>query len=232
MLTNQEKKWIMYDVGNSAFIMLVATIIPIYFKNIASLEGVSDSDSTAYWGYAASIATLIIAIIGPILGTVGDNRGYKKKLFLAFVVLGVVSCIMLCATEMWMIFLIIFIFGKVGYSGSLIFYDSMLTDITEDSRLDKVSSLGYGWGYIGSCIPFIISLIIILTANKTGLGTMRATKTSFFINGIWWAIFTIPLLISYEQKYFIEENKKLFRKAYFRIKNTIKDIKTNKKIFT
>lgn len=232
MLTKDEKKWILYDVGNSAFIMLVSTVIPIYFKNMASMEGISDSDSTAYWGYAASVATLVIAFIGPILGAIGDNRGYKKKLFASFVILGVLGCLALSMIDMWLGFLGMFIVGKIGYSGSLIFYDSMLTDITDDERMDSVSSHGYAWGYIGSCIPFIISLVIILTADSTGIGTLNATKICFFINGAWWFAFSIPLYKSYEQKYFVENEVSVISEAYGRIKRTLGDIRGNKKIFT
>lgn len=78
--TKLEKQWILYDVGNSAFTMLVSTIIPIYFKNVANLSGISPADSTAYWGYAVSLSTIIVAILGPILGTVADTKGYKKPL--------------------------------------------------------------------------------------------------------------------------------------------------------
>lgn len=232
MLTKQEKNWILYDVGNSAFIMLVSTIIPIYFKNMASMEGISDSDSTAYWGYAASVATLVIALIGPILGTMGDNKGYKKKFFALFVGLGVAGCFSLAMTNTWLGFLSMFIIGKIGYSGSLIFYDSMLIDITDDLRLDMVSSHGYAWGYIGSCIPFVMSLGLVLTAESTGIGTINATKMSFLINGIWWLLLTIPIYKSYEQKYFIETKTSVFAEAYSRIKVTLGDIKNNKKIFT
>ncbi|MDD2496101.1 MAG: MFS transporter, partial [Tissierellia bacterium] len=91
-LTNLEKYWVLYDVGNSAFILLVSTIIPIYFKNIANSNGVSLANSTAYWGYAISISTLIVAILGPILGTLADTKGYKKPLFTLFLMIGVLGC--------------------------------------------------------------------------------------------------------------------------------------------
>ncbi|HOV41182.1 MAG TPA: MFS transporter, partial [Oscillospiraceae bacterium] len=129
-LSKLEKQWVLYDVGNSAFTMMVSTIIPIYFKNIASAGGISLSDSTAFWGYAVSISTIIIAVLGPILGTLADTKGYKKPLFAAFMMLGALGCAGLSLPLSWIIFLSVFIIAKVGFSGSLIFYDSMLGDIT------------------------------------------------------------------------------------------------------
>jgi len=196
-LTKLEKYWILYDVGNSAFILLVATIIPIYFKNIAQANGVSAADSTAYWGYAISISTLIVAILGPILGTLADTKGYKKPLFTLFLMLGVLGCASLSLSMSWIIFLVVFILAKVGVSGSLIFYDAMLSDVTSDDRMDLLSSMGYAWGYIGSCIPFTLSLLLILFADKLSITSAFATGVAFIINAAWWLLVTFPLLKNY-----------------------------------
>lgn len=96
-LTKLEKYWILYDIGNSAFVLLVSTIIPIYFKNIASANGISLSDSTAYYGYAVSLSTLIVAVIGPVLGTIADTKGYKKPLFTFSMMVGVIGCLCSCS---------------------------------------------------------------------------------------------------------------------------------------
>jgi len=191
--TKLEKQWILYDVGNSAFTMLVSTIIPIYFKNVASLSGISPSDSTAYWGYAVSLSTIIVAILVPILGTVADTKGYKKPLFSLFMMFGVLGCAALALPVPWIIFLAIFVIGKVGFSGSLIFYDAMLNDITTDDRMDEISSHGYAWGYIGSCIPFTVSLLLVLFADKIRLTTAMATGTAFLLTALWWLLITIVL---------------------------------------
>ena len=142
-LTKLEKYWVLYDVGNSAFTLLVSTIIPIYFKNMAQNMGVSASDSTAYLSYAISISTIIVAILGPILGAVADNKNHKKPLFTFFMMIGVLGCAALSIPKTWLMFLIIFVIAKVGFSGSLIFYDSMMVDVTTDERMDEVSSHGY-----------------------------------------------------------------------------------------
>ena len=138
-LTAQEKKWILYDVGNSAFVLLVSTILPIYFNALAQGAGLSQVEYLAYWGYAAAAATFLVALLGPLLGAVSDRRGRKKPLFFASVLLGVLCCSLLGFVDHWLWFLIVFIIAKIGYSGSLIFYDSMLGDITENDRMDSVS---------------------------------------------------------------------------------------------
>lgn len=203
-LTKLEKFWILYDVGNSAFALLVSTIIPIYFKNMAAAAGISDADSTAYLSYAISISTVIVAILGPTLGTLADNRNHKKPLFTFFMMMGVLGCAALSVPATWLIFLVIFVLAKVGFAGSLIFYDSMLVDVTTDERMDEVSSHGYAWGYIGSCVPFVISLVLILQAGNIGISGTAAMGIAFLINAAWWGLVTIPLLKNYKQNYYVE----------------------------
>lgn len=203
-LTKLEKFWILYDVGNSAFALLVSTIIPIYFKNMAAAAGISDADSTAYLSYAISISTVIVAILGPTLGTLADNRNHKKPLFTFFMMMGVLGCAALSVPTAWLIFLVIFVLAKVGFAGSLIFYDSMLVDVTTDERMDEVSSHGYAWGYIGSCVPFITSLVLILQADRIGISGTAAMGIAFLINAAWWGLVTIPLLKNYKQNYYVE----------------------------
>lgn len=203
-LTKLEKFWILYDVGNSAFALLISTIIPIYFKNMAAAAGISDADSTAYLSYAISISTVIVAILGPTLGTLADNRNHKKPLFTFFMMMGVLGCAALSVPAAWLIFLVIFVIAKVGFAGSLIFYDSMLVDVTTDERMDEVSSHGYAWGYIGSCVPFVISLVLILQAGNIGISGTAAMGIAFLINAAWWGFVTIPLLKNYKQNYYVE----------------------------
>ncbi|MEG0133248.1 MAG: MFS transporter [Clostridium sp.] len=229
--TRLEKQWILYDVGNSAFTMLVSTIIPIYFKNIATTAGISPSNSTAYWGYAMSLGTIIVAILGPMLGTLADTKGYKKPLFSLFMMLGVISCASLSLPIPWIIFLAIFVLGRVGFSGSLIFYDSMLNDITTDDRMDNVSSQGFAWGYIGSCIPFTISLLLILFAGKIGISTPMATGMAFLLTALWWFLITVPLLKNYKQKYYVEKSEKPVADSFKRLGKVLLNIRKQKKIF-
>ena len=227
-LTNLEKAWILYDVGNSAFIMLVSTIIPIFFKNIAAAQGVSAADSTAFWGYASSVATLIVAFLGPILGTVADGRGRKRPLFTGFLLLGVLALALLGFMPTWMLFLSVFVVAKVGYSGSIVFYDSMLTDVADNDRMDAVSSHGYAWGYIGSCIPFAACLLLVLGAPAVGLPTQTATALAFILTSVWWLLMSVPLLRRYEQRYFVEPASGQIRESFRSLRRTLGHIRENR----
>lgn len=230
-LTKLEKYWILYDVGNSAFILLVSTIIPIYFNYLAGNAGISEVDYLAYWGYAASAATILVALIGPVLGTIADTKNFRKPLFTISMMIGVVGCAALSVPTSWIIFLAVFVIAKVGYNASLIFYDSMLVDITEPERMDVVSSHGYAWGYIGSCIPFIIFLIFVLMNESIGISMHTAMTIAFFINAVWWLLVTIPLLKNYEQKNFAALPKHPVRSSFIRLGHTLRDIKSEKHIF-
>lgn len=230
-LNKLEKYWVMYDVGNSAFALLVSTIIPIYFKNMATQNGISAADSTAYLSYAISISTLIVAILGPVLGTVADGKNRKKPLFTLFMMVGVIGCAALALPKSAMLFLVVFVITKVGFSGSLIFYDSMLVDVTTDERMDDVSSQGYAWGYIGSCVPFIASLALIFGADYIGISGTMATAIAFVINALWWAVVTIPLLKNYKQNYYVETRTSGVSETVKRLGSVCSEIKNNKKVF-
>lgn len=230
-LTKLEKYWILYDVGNSAFIMLVSTIIPIYFNYLAGNAGISEMDYLAYWGYAASVATVIVALIGPILGSVADTKNYRKPLFVISMMVGVIGCAALSVPTSWMVFLAVFVIAKVGYNASLIFYDSMLVDVTTGERMDMVSSHGYAWGYIGSCIPFVISLVFVLMYEKIGITMKMAMAIAFFIDAAWWVLVTVPLLRKYEQNYYAEMPKHPVRDSFKRLGHTLSSIKKEKNIF-
>lgn len=230
-MTRQEKKWVLYDVGNSAFTLLIATILPIYFNSLAGMAGLASDHYMAYWGYAASITTLIVAILGPIFGTLADTKGYKKPIFLAALIVGVVGCVSLGFAKHWLIFLVIFVIAKVGYSSSLIFYDSMLIDVTDEERMDQVSARGYAWGYIGSCIPFIISLVIVLGAGKIGITMDTAMMIAFLITAAWWVLMTIPFMKEYQQKYYVEKKENAVLESFKRLGNTFKNIRKEKAAF-
>ena len=229
-MSRLEKFWVLYDVGNSAFTLLVSTIIPIYYKNMASANGISASDSTAYLSYAISISTLIVAVLGPVLGAVADNKNRKKPLFTFFMMMGVLGCAALAIPRTWILFLAIFVIAKVGFSGSLIFYDSMLVDVTTDERMDEVSSQGYAWGYIGSCVPFVASLGLILGADAIGISGTVAMMIAFFINAAWWVVVTLPLLRNYQQKYYVEAGGTDVRGIFSRLGKVFAEIRDDKDV--
>lgn len=230
-LTKLEKAWILYDVGNSAFIMLVSTIIPIYFNHLASSAGISEVDYLAYWGYAASVATILVAIIGPVLGTLADTENFKKPIFTISMMVGVLGCVALSFPKSWIVFLAIFVVAKVGCNASLVFYDAMLVDVTTEERMDTVSSHGYAWGYIGSCIPFIISIVFVLMNEKIGISMGTAMAIAFTVNAVWWLVVTLPLLKAYKQKNYVELPNRPVRASFARLWTTLKEVKEKKNIF-
>ena len=230
-LSKKEKNWILYDVGNSAFTLMVATIMPIYFNYLADNAGLSSVEYLAYWGYAASITTFIVAIVGPIFGTLADTKGFKKPIFVVAVLIGVIGCISMGMARQWLLFLVIFIIAKTGYAASLIFYDSMLSDVTLEERMDQVSSHGFAWGYIGSCIPFMICLGIVLGADFLGLAMEQAMSIAFVIIAVWWLVMTIPLWKGYQQIYYIEKKEHAIADCFQRLKRTFLSVRKEKKIF-
>ena len=230
-MTPMEKKWVLYDVGNSAFTMLVSTIFPIYFNYLAGNAGISDVDYLAYWGYAASVSTLCVALLGPTLGAIADTKNFKKRIFKWTLAVGVPGCVILGFLSSWIWFLGIFVLAKVGYSSSLVFYDAMLTDVTEPERMDTVSSQGFAWGYIGSCIPFIASLGIVLGGGSLGLSMQASMTIAFLITAVWWLVSAVPLLLSFQQKHYVEVSGHVVRESFARLGRTFLDIKKEKHIF-
>lgn len=212
--TGLEKRWILYDVGNSAFTLLASTVLPIYFNYLAGLGGIEKETATAYWGYAASTVTIIVAILGPILGTFADYNGWKKPLFFGAAVIGVIGCAALSVPLPWVLFLTLYVIVKIAYSTSLVFYDSMLSDVTTPERMDDVSSQGYAWGYIGSCIPFILSVVLI---NFTPLSISVSMPIAFTLNAIWWLGMTIPLTRKYKQLHSVPRQKHMVRDGFSRL---------------
>ena len=228
--TKQEKSWILYDWANSAFSAIVASIVlPVFFKSMAESSGVSSVNATAYWGYATSCGTLLCAVLAPILGTLGDFRGMKKRLFTFFMLLGVVCTFLLATTGSWKLLLLFYIIATLGFSGSCIYYDSFLLDVTDVTRMDRVSTVGYGLGYIGgSTIPLIISLVLIQFGDTIGIPTVTATKLSFVLTAVWWLVFTIPMLRNVHQRHGIEPERNILAHTLRQIRGTLGMIVKNK----
>ena len=193
-MTRAEKSWIMYDVGNSALVLLATSVIPIYFSSLAPDGGV-----VVAWSYAETVASLIIALLMPILGSIADMKGMKKKFIVGCVGTGVVATVALGIPTSAMAFLVIYVISSVALNSSMVFYDALLVDATTDDRMDEISSQGYAWGYIGSCVPFIACLLVVLNYDALGIGLQTAMQIAFVITAAWWLAFTIPLLRKVKQ---------------------------------
>ncbi len=230
-LTPLEKRWILYDIGNSAFILLAATLLQIYFSHLASTASLSESDFLAYWGYAGSTATIIVAFVAPICGTLADQKGFKKPLFLTCLAIGTISCACLGLPSHWLAFLCVYVLAKVGYSSCNVFYDSMLPDITAKERMDKVSSLGYAFGYIGSVIPFLICLGLVLGYQVLGISQITALVLAFLVTSVWWILCALPLAKNYRQKAYTQPQGNPVAATFRQLGRSLLDIRGQKHIF-
>ena len=231
-LTALERSWILYDVGNSAFVLMCATLIPIFFNALAEEGGLSSVEYLAYWGYATSVVTLVTALLSPVLGALADTKGFKKPIFMLCLGVGVVGCCVMGFARQWLPFLMIFVLAKIGYSGSLVYYDSMLSDVTTPERMDDLSSRGYAWGYIGSCIPFVVCLVLVLGAGAIGLSQLTALSLALLITAVWWLVVTLPLLRRYRQLHYAAESREhAVRQSFARIGHTLRHLHEDKQVF-
>ena len=225
-LSKRERSWVLYDVGNSAYVMLAATLIPIYFSAIAE----PGSSAVVAWGYATTVASLALALLMPFLGSLADLKGNKKKVLAGTIGTGAVSLAVMGVPGNAMVFLAIYVFSSVMLNASLVFYDAFLVDATEQDRYDEVSSQGYAWGYIGSCIPFIVCLVIVLFGSSFGIGQLDGIRISFVITAAWWLVFSVPVLRDVHQTHFKAREAHLFRHTLKGLAGTCKKIARDKRL--
>jgi MFS transporter, UMF1 family len=235
-MSKQEKSWVFYDWANSAYSILITTaIFPLYFKAAAKEAGLAASTSTAYWGYANSFATLLISLCAPILGSIADFKGFKKRFFTFFLALGVVFTLLLAVvpSNQWIILLICYMITVIGFGGTNIFYDAFLVDVTTEERMNKISSRGYAMGYIGSTIPFIIGIALILLSDRgvLPLTVSVASQAAFAITALWWGLFTIPMLKHVKQVYYKERVANPISNGFKQLFETFKKIKLYRPLF-
>lgn len=217
--------------------MLACALIPIWFKAMAigTKPGQLTSDrATAYYSMAIAVITIVVALLGPVCGAISDYKGMKKIFFTSTVAVGVCGCILNGFACQWIVFLLLFAATKIFYNMSLMFYDSMLNDITTEERMDEVSSYGYAWGYLGSCIPFLIALVAyVLGPDMVGIISGKLSMAiGFAVTGLWWLLVTVPLIKNYKQINYVEKKEHAVRSAFRRIFETIRFIATkDKKVF-
>ncbi len=233
-LTKTERAWVLYDVGNSAYTMLACSLIPIWFKALAigTAPGqITGDQATAYYSISIAVVTVVVAVLGPVCGAIADHRDMKKIFFTTAVAIGVAGCILNGFASTWIAFLVIYIITRIFYAASLTFYDSMLNDVTTEDRMDQVSSYGYAWGYIGSCIPFTLSLIAYIISGGLSDSLMIISPQAgkiigFAITAVWWFLVTIPLIRNYRQINYVERTKGSIRRVFRKIFETLKRIAT------
>lgn len=226
-LTKEEKSWILYDCGNSAYSMAVTTaLLPIVFGMFSNIQSSMDL------GYFNSIASILIAVLSPILGTIADYKDKKKRFFLFFALIGILFTASLAfvapASGQWQLLVIFYVLSAIGFAGANIFYDSFLVDITSDERMDKVSTRGFAYGYIFSVIPFGISLLLILFM---GMDKVIGYQIGFIVTALWWGLLTIPMIRDVKQKYYIEPEPQPVINSFKRLAYTFKNIRQYKTVF-
>lgn len=234
--TKQENSWMLYDWANSAYSIIITTaVFPLFYKAAANNAGIEASDSTAYLGYTIAIFTFILAMLGPILGTIADYQGLKKRFFAFFLTMGVFFTAMLAFIPLdnWLLLLGCYVLAALGSTGANIFYDAFLVDVTSEKRMDRISARGFGLGYIGSTIPFILSIALILLAQN---GTLPITSTTasriaFLITACWWGLFAIPMLKHVKQIHYIKRERKPVRQSFKRLGKTFKEIRKYRALF-
>lgn len=216
-LTTTEKSWILYDCANSAYSMAITTaLFPVYF-------GMMKAGNSMDLGYFNSAASIFIAMLSPILGTIADYKDFKKRFFMFFALMGIIMTTMLAVVPQgqWFVLAIIYIFSAIGFSGANIFYDAFLVDVSTDDNMDSVSTKGFAFGYIASVIPFMISLGVVFAL---GMDKMIGYQLGFVITALWWGTFTIPMIKNVKQIHYIEREEHPIINSYKRIVETIKSI--------
>lgn len=184
--------WCLYDWGSSAFSTTIeAAVLPVYFGQITQ-DVFAGNVATAYWGYVNALSLLVVALLAPILGSIADYIGGKKRFLSLFAGIGIVATalMVLINTGDWILAMILFFFGSIGLGASYIFYDALLSHITDEDERDYVSAKGYALGYVGGGILLAVNIAMIwfLEINNWG------TRLSFLSVAIWWTIFTVPLM--------------------------------------
>ncbi|WP_394219922.1 MFS transporter [Halobacillus trueperi] len=197
--------WMLYDFANSAFATtIMAAVLPVFYYDVAA-KGVQESLAASYWGYSQSIAVLIVAILAPILGAISDYSAAKKRFLMFFAYMGMIASVLLAFVgEGDYIFAsILLIVGTIGFSGANVFYDAFLPEIANEKDIDRISAAGFTLGYVGGGVLLAINLLMIMKYEWFGLpSTLIGTKLAFVSVGIWWFVFSIPLM-----KNVVEEKK-------------------------
>ncbi|MBN2678081.1 MAG: MFS transporter [Anaerolineaceae bacterium] len=227
--------WAMYDWANSGFATtIMAAVLPVYYSTVAA-SSLEPYQATSAWGYTTTIALLFAALLTPILGTYADVRGSKKKLLSIFVMIGVLGTALLffVQTGDWLKASIFYIIGNIGFSGSLVFYDSLLPHIASPEEIDKVSSKGYALGYLGGGILLAVNVaMIMLTPDNV---TALMTRLSFVTVAVWWLVFSIPVLrVVTEPPHKIipgEEKANPLSASFARLGETFRKLKSYRQLF-
>ncbi|MEW6145713.1 MAG: MFS transporter [Thermodesulfobacteriota bacterium] len=186
--------WCLYDWAYSSFAtIIISAVLPVYYSRVAA-ENLSGNTATVYWGYTTVIALIVSVLLAPVMGAVADYSGIKKKFLLVFAAIGIFSTALLyyVTSGDWLLASLLFVFGNIGFSMSEVFYNSILPSVAAPEEIDRVSVKGYALGYLGGGILLALDIGIIQIMEDKAL----ATRISFITVSVWWALFTIPLIVN------------------------------------
>lgn len=237
-LTKPERSWVLYDWANSVHSTIISTaIFPLWFGQVAAAGGLEKTQTTLWLSNANAGYALIIFILAPVLGTLSDYHGMRRKLFIPFWIIGVLATagLVFVGVSGWQLALILYVFTFIGFAGANIFYDASLPDVTAPDRMDRVSAMGFGYGYIGgSTIPFLISLAIIAVLSgmdlSGGLPTL-GVKISFGLTAVWWLLFTLPYIRNVRQTHGIDPVSSPVVSSFKRLGRTFLEARKNRQVF-
>lgn len=237
-LSKPERSWVMYDWANSVHSTVISTaIFPLWFGQVARGGGLTDTQTTFWLGTANTTYAVVVAVMAAVLGTLSDFRGYRKRIFTPFWLLGVVATagLVFVGDSAWQFALILYIMTFIGFAGANIFYDASLRDVTTLDRMDMVSSKGFGYGYIGgSTIPFLLSLGVIAIISGMDLADglpVLGVKISFALTALWWFVFTFPYIRNVQQTHGIDPVPSPVAESFRRLGRTFREIKKHRRIF-
>ena len=228
--------WSMYDWANSAFATtIMAGFFPIFFTQYWR-SGLDLSDTQILLGLANAVASIIVALSAPILGAIADKGTAKKKFLLFFAFMGIVmtSCLYLVSHGNWPTAFMLFIFACIGFSGGNIFYDSLITGVASEKKLDFVSALGFSLGYLGGGILFAANSWMVLKPETFGFANQdEAVKIAFLSVGLWWAVFSIPIFLFVKEPANVKavSGLKMVKAGFNQLKDTFQEIRHLKTIF-
>jgi len=225
--------WCMYDWANSAFATtILAAVLPIYYSQVAGATLPSEARATAYWSTGISISLLIAAVISPILGTVSDVMRGKKRFLTVFAGLGIVGtgALVLVETGDWLLASILFVIGRVGFTAANVFYDALLPHVAREDDRDRVSTRGYALGYLGGGLLLAVNVVMIRLLPGTW-----GPRLSFLSVAVWWAIFSIPLLVRVPEPpsatATLAPGENVVTVSFRRLWNTLRDVQQYRELF-
>ena len=232
-LNRDDRSWILYDVANSAFVLVMVTaVMPLYYKGVIGAT-LPDAIATANWGFANAAASLTLALLAPLLGALADYRGRKKPFFAAFLALGLTGCLALTLVQPGQGFLclLLFVLARIGWGGANIFYDAFLVDVTRPERMDTVSARGYGFGYIGSVVPFLAVIGLLASGGLDSGLPARETRIGFVVVALWWLLFSLPALRHLRQRHGLDPVTAPLADSLRRLGRTFAEVRSHRPAF-